>query len=460
MQGEYITMSGKEVDRLEVIQRILNGQLQQKKAAKVLGLTTRQVRRLQRDYEKIGAIALVSKQRGRTSNRKYPEIFKKTVMDHIRAQYHDFGPTLAAEKLAERQNIHIGIETTRKWMSEAGIWKQKAAKEVVIHSPRERRACFGELVQIDGSPHAWFEDLGPKCTLIVFIDDATSRILCMRFFEAETTFAYFKMIKLYLAKYGRPVELYSDRLGVFKVNARDAQKGTGETQFGRAMRELGIKLTNANSPEAKGRVERCNGTLQDRLVKELRLQNISNMEDGNNFLDSYALQHNKKFSVLPFDEKDLHKPIDSHCNLDIILTLQEKRSVQKNITVRYKTRIYQIEVPGKGYRLRQGLVIVCESESGEITLLHNGQSLNYKVYDKNQYHSEPVSAKEIHAPLRLVHHHKPGPNHPWNREAVIKYRLREIRKQTMQEKREKKIIVLPPLPPLTDNFGKDFRPER
>lgn len=454
----YITMSNKEIDRLATIQRICNKQIKQKDAATVLGLTTRQVRRLVRGYQKQGANALVSKHRGKTSNRKYPEVFKKDIVEHIRCQYYDFGPTLATEKLAQRQNINIGIETARNWMTEAGIWKPKVSKKAVVHPPRARRHCYGDLVQIDGSPHAWFEARGPSCTLIVFIDDATSKILMLRFFNAETTFAYFEMVKLYLAKYGKPVSFYSDKLSVFKVNQKEAVSGTGETQFKRAMRELDINLVFADSPQAKGRVERCNKTLQDRLVKELRLQNISTMEEGNKFLETYMLAHNNQFAIPAFEPTDLHRPIDLTCNLDIILTHQETREVQKNITIRYKNSIYQIEIPGKGYRLRQGTVTVCESASGEITLLHKGQSLSYKVYDKNQYYSEPVSSKELNAPLRLVHDYKPGPNHPWKREATMSYRLRQLRAQGLIA-RQKKVVMLPPLSAsIAGSFGEDYRP--
>lgn len=458
MKGDFISMSTKEIERLKIIERIYNGGLSQVKAAKILELTDRQVRRLQREYEKIGAAALVSKQRGKTSNRKYSEPFKKQVIECIREQYWDFGPTLATEKLKERQNIIIGIETARLWMTEAGIWKPKIAKEITIHPPRARRACFGELIQIDGSQHAWFEDRGPFCTLIVFIDDATSRIQFMRFFPAETTFAYFKMVELYIEKYGKPMAFYSDKLSVFKINATEAYLGTGETQFGRAMRELGIDLLYANSAPAKGRVERANETLQDRLVKELRLHNISTIEGGNKFLEgNYTEIFNTKFSIPPFDPTDAHREVDEKCNLDIIFTLQVNRKITKNITVRYKSKIYQIIVPGKGYRLRQGIVTVCESESGEITLLHKGQSLNYRVYNKNQYYSEAVSAKEVHLPIRLVHHHKPGPDHPWNKEAARRDKLRELRKQAIKGRKEK-IVTLPMIPSPANNFNKDSMP--
>jgi len=457
MKEELIAMSNKEIERLGVIERVHQGELSQVKAAKILKLSTRQISRLLRDYEKMGPVALVSKRRGKPSNRQYPVILKHQVLEHIRSQYYDFGPTLAVEKLSERQNIRIGIETARKWMTEAEIWKPKVTKEKVIHPPRERRACFGELIQIDGSPHAWFEDRGPKCTLIVFIDDATSKILLMRFFNAETTFAYFNMVRLYLARYGKPVSLYSDKLGVFKVNIREAVSGTGETQFERAMRELDIELIHADSAPAKGRVERCNQTLQDRLIKELRLQNISTMEEGNKFLDSYTQTHNERFAIPPFNPEDLHRPIDPLCNLDIILTHQDSRTVQKNITVRYKNRTYQIETPGKGYRLRQGIVRVCESESGEITLIHNGQSLSYKVYDKNQYYSEPVGAKELNSPLKLVHHYKPAANHPWKHASYMGYRLKQLKQQGLVPKEEKRSIL--PIPAFTfiGDFGDDYK---
>ena len=418
MEKGYITISTLEIERLEVIQRVSRKTLKQGQAAKLLGLSTRQIKRLVRGFKMQGPQALVSKHRNKPSNHAHTQAFKDEVVRIITAEYPDFGPTLASEKLALRQGIKISVETTRQLMIQAGLWKQKTQKKKTIHPPRLRRGCVGELVQIDGSPHDWFEDRGPRCTLIVFIDDATSRVQWMRFVKAETTFAYFKVFRLYIERYGKPLAVYSDQFGVFKVNMKEAKTGTGLTQFGRAMEELDIELIFAHSPQAKGRVERSNSTQQDRLVKELRLAGICDMEAGNKFLEEhYTEYHNQKFAVSPRDPMDVHRPCLSLSAIDLCFTLQETRTVQKNITIQYKNKIYKIDAPGKGYRLRQAIVTVCESELGEITILHDEKSLSYTVIDKKQHYAETVSGKalEVRSIRKERIAHRPSANHPWRR---------------------------------------------
>lgn len=444
MQEGYITMSTHEVEKLNVIRQVVEKRVKQKHAAKRLDITIRQIKRLVRKYKIHGPSGLVSKHRGKPGNNSYPEEFKEHINNIIREQYHDFGPTLACEKLKERNKIKLSVETTRKIMIRGGLWEPKKQKERVIHPPRLRRACYGELIQIDGSPHDWFEGRGPYCTLIVFIDDATSRIQFIRFFPAETTFAYFNVLKLYIERYGKPVELYSDRHGIFKVNIKEPKSGDGLTQFGRAVEELDIVVHHARSAPAKGRVERANKTLQDRLIKELRLRGISDIESANEFLDEYAKTHNDKFSIPPRDPMDVHKPLDKSTNLELVLTHKEERSVQKNLTIQYKNRIFAINVPGKGYRLRQAKVTVCEAESGEITLLHNGQSLSYTVYDKKQHYSEPVSAKEIITRALVKHHtvpHKPAANHPWNKQAIEASKRKELKNKGLIPRSPLKLVT-------------------
>jgi len=456
MQEGYITMSAHEVEKLDMIRKLIEKRLKQKHVAKMLDVTIRQVKRLVRKYKTHGPAGLVSKHRGKAGNNAYPDQFKKEVSNIIKEQYYDFGPTLACEKLEERNNIKLSIETTRQIMIEDGLWEPKKHKDKVIHPPRLRRACYGELIQIDGSPHDWFEERGPRCVLIVFIDDATSRIQFIRFVPAETTFAYFKVMKLYIRKYGKPISLYSDRHGIFKVNMPEPKSGNGLTQFGKSMEELGIEIIHANSAPAKGRVERSNRTFQDRLIKELRLQGISDIETANNFLDEYAEIHNDKFSVLPRDPKDVHKPLDKLINLDLVLTHKEERGVQKNVTIQYKNRIFAINVPGKGYRLRQAKVTVCEAESGEITLLHNGQSLSYTVYDKKQHYSESVSAKELETRVPVVKHHvthKPSANHPWKQQSAEARKRKELKNMGLIQPSLKLVVNNISSDPITDDWG-------
>lgn len=425
MQEGYITMSTQEVERLQVIQRLKQKALKQAQAAKLLGLSIRQIKRLLRGFKRQGPEALVSKHRNKPSNHAYTQAFKDEALRAITEHYPDFGPTLASEKLALRQGIKMSVETTRQLMIRAGLWKEKTQKKKIIHPPRLRRGCYGELIQIDGSPHDWFEGRGPRCTLIVFIDDATSRVQWMRFVEAETTFAYFKVLRLYMERYGKPLELYSDQFGVFKVNMKEAKTGTGLTQFGRAMKALDITLIWARSAPAKGRVERSNLTQQDRLVKELRLEGICTMEAGNQFLEEhYTEYHNQKFAVSPRKPMDAHRSCPRSSEMDLCFTLQATRIVQKNITIQYKNKIYNLEAPGKGYRLRQAQVTVCESESGAITILHNAQSLSYTVLDKKQQYAEAVSSKVLESRSMLKERPtvKPPANHPWRRcdESVTK----------------------------------------
>ena len=431
MQKGYITMSTEEIDRLQVIQRVIEKSLKQGQAAKLLGVSTRQIKRLVRGFKSQGPDALVSKHRNKPSNRAYTQAFKDEALRVITEQYPDFGPTLASEKLALRQGIKLSVETTRQLMIQAGLWKEKTQKQKIIHPPRLRRGCYGELIQIDGSPHDWFEGRGARCTLIVFIDDATSRVQWMRFVKAETTFAYFKVLRLYIERYGKPLALYSDQFGVFKVNMKEAKTGTGITQFGRAMKEIEVELIWAHSAPAKGRVERSNLTQQDRLVKELRLAGICDMEAGNQFLEEYYTEyHNQKFAIAPRDPMDVHRACSSLAEIDLCFTLQETRTVQKNITIQYKNKTYKIDVPGQGYRLRNAVVTVCESESGEITILHDHKSFSYTVIDKNQHYAETVSSKALETRPMLKERtaYTPPANHPWRRltQAMLEHQLYKV----------------------------------
>ena len=302
-------------------------------------------------------------------------------------------------------------------MIKANIWVEKKATNKIIHPPRTRRACYGELIQIDGSPHDWFEGRAPICTLIVCIDDATGRLQTLQFVESETTFAYFQTMKQYIEKHGKPFALYSDKHGVFKVNAKEPVSGTGLTQFGRAMNELNIKLIYANSPQAKGRVEKANRTLQDRLIKWMRIEGICSMFEANQRLEEFIDLFNQKFSCDPKEPKNLHEEIKNLEELALCFTIQAPRKINKNLCLQYHNKLYHIQIPGKGYRLRQATVTVCEAETGEVTILHKEQSLDYIVYDKKQHYSEAVSAKELPLKLKKVSPYKPTASHPWKKMA-------------------------------------------
>ena len=324
---ELLSMSKREITRLEVMQRLKEKRLTQKEAAQLLGISTRQVKRLWQAYRKKGAQGLVIKRRSRPSNNRLDAGVVQQALDLIKSQYPDFGPTLAHEKLTEADGLALSRESVRKIMIAGQIWKPKRAKEPAAHPMRERRACFGELVQIDGSEHTWFEGRGPKCTLLVFVDDATSQLLELWFVPRETFFAYCEAARHYFERYGKPVAFYSDRHGIFRVNQEQTLgTGSGLTQFGRAMGELEIEIICAHSPQAKGRVERANETLQDRLVKEMRLRGISDLQAGNAYLPEFREDYNRRFGVLPRSQHDAHRPLLTQENLAQIFTHQEVRT--------------------------------------------------------------------------------------------------------------------------------------
>ncbi|MCK5922315.1 MAG: ISNCY family transposase, partial [Methylococcales bacterium] len=276
----------KELDRLDLMVRIHEKRITQTKAATALGLSVRQVERLYHRYREDGPAGLTSRKRGRISNRKLSESYRDQVLTLIRKHYHDFGPAFACEKLLEQHGLKVSRETLRRWMIDAGLWTPRKQRRRV-HQPRNRRECFGELIQIDGSDHHWFEDRAPRCTLLVFIDDATSLLTELQFVETESAFDYMASTRRHIERYGKPVAFYSDKHSIFHVNNKEAEGGAGITQFGRALSEINVDIICANTSQAKGRVERANLTLQDRLVKELRLAGISNRKAGNAFLEAF-----------------------------------------------------------------------------------------------------------------------------------------------------------------------------
>jgi transposase len=409
---ELLTMSNREITRLEIMQRLKEKRLTQKEAAGMLGISTRQVKRLWRAYRKRGAPGLVSKRRGKPSNNRLDAGVAQQALDLIKEKYEDFGPTLAHEKLTEEHQLQLSRESVRRIMIEEGVWKPKRAKQPSAHQMRERRACFGELVQIDGSDHDWFEGRGPKCTLLVYIDDASGQIGELWFVPDETFFAYFEASRHYFERYGKPVAFYSDKHGIFRVNQEQTVGlGSGLTQFGRAMQELDIQIICANTPQAKGRVERANQTLQDRLVKELRLRDISDIDRANAFLPEFRQDFNHRFSVQPRSTHDAHRPLLTSENLDIILTDQKTGTLSKNLTVQHNKVIYQIQSSHPDYTLRQAQVTVCENAKAEITILHKNTPLTFTIYHKPARQAEVVDTKTLDHQLKIPK--PPAPDHPW-----------------------------------------------
>ena len=374
-------MSDAELSKLEVLRDVDAERLPVRSAAGVLGLCERQVWRLLRAYRKAGADGLISKKRGRPSNRRTPMEVRQAVMEIVRARYPDFGPTLAVEKLNEVHGLTVSRETLRNWMIADGLWRDRPARRGKVHQPRYRRDCVGELIQIDGSEHRWFEDRGSMCTLLVFIDDATSRLMHLQFVETESTFAYFAATKAYLEAHGKPIAFYSDKHTVFRV-AKPGLTGDSMTQFGRALNRLNIEIICANSSQAKGRVERANKTLQDRLVKELRLAEISTIAAGNRFLPSFVADYNARFGKAPANPKDLHRPMSPRDQLDDEFTWQEERTLSQALTLQYDKVLFILEPSETAQSAIGKRVTVVDYPDGRIAIRYRGEDLAYRTFDK------------------------------------------------------------------------------
>jgi hypothetical protein len=379
-----IHMSGQELTRLRIMIDLADGRITVEAAAALMGRGRRQIFRLRRAFATEGASALISRKRGRPSNRHHGETFRRVVLALVRQQYPDFGPTFAAEKLASCQDLHLGVETLRQWMMADGLWLDRRHRLPSPHQPRRRRECLGELVQIDGSEHAWFEDRGETCTLLAFVDDATSRLMQLWFVVSESAFDYFRATRAYLEAHGKPVAFYSDKHGIFRVNAKDAIGGDRITQFGRVLSELNIDIICANSPQAKGRVERAFATLQDRLVKELRLAGISTRAAANAWLPGFITGYNARFGRQPANAKDVHRPLTAADNLDEILAWREVRTVTLNLTLQYDQMVLLLDPTPFARGLVRKKVEVVNYPDGRFAVQFEGTSLPFRVFDKIQ----------------------------------------------------------------------------
>jgi hypothetical protein len=402
---EWITMNRQETERLSRLKQVEEGMITQLKAAELLGIKERQVRNLLTRLKTNGPQGIISKHRGHSSNRKKDPQFKKHVLSLVYNYYNDFGPTLAAEKLVERHGIIISDETLRQWMIEAHIWIPKVRKKK-IHPLRKPKEYFGEMIQGDGSHHDWFEN-GEKCTLLVFEDDATRKITAARFFSEETLDGYFEMLHLHVDKYGVPISLYTDRFSVFETST----KKENLTQFRRALNALGITWIGALSPEAKGKVERCNRILQDRLVKEMRLEGIRTMEEANRFIDKYIEIHNHKFSKEPMKVFDLHRPLERGLDLSRILSKYEERTLTKDLLFQFNSKHYKIveanreQLPGKKLEIRisqqkQMRVFDGNQEIRVQSLEESYESEKKRVDLKDLWHTKHYSARSIDHPWK------------------------------------------------------------
>ena len=376
-----ITMNEKELMRLRVIEDLTAGSITPGHAAGILQISTRRLRVLRERFLKAGPAGLASGHRGKPSNRATPIQIKRLVMEILRAEYPDFGPTFATEKLREKHGLSFNPCTIRPWMKEGGLWADRRSRRQAVHQPRYRRECYGELVQIDGSQHHWFEDRGPPCTLLVYIDDATSRLMQLKFVQSESAFSYFAATTEYLERHGKPVAFYSDKHSIFRVTRKGAVTGDGMTQFGRALHELNIDIICANTPQAKGRVERANRTLQDRLVKELRLKGISTPEAGNEFLPEFIDDYNRRFGKDAVNSKDLHRRVRPEESLREVFVWREERTVSSSLTLQYDKTIFILEPSDFAKGRTRKRVTVCDYPDGRLVITHDGRPLPFNKFD-------------------------------------------------------------------------------
>jgi transposase len=370
-----------ERERSHVIRRTVEKTLTQREGAEQLGVGLRQFKRLAHAWRQDGDAGLINRQRGHASNNRLPMATRRQIEQLLRDVYPDFGPTLAAEKLAERDGIVVSRETVRQIQVGLKLHKPKKRRQKRVFQLRDRRPRFGELVQIDGSPHDWFEGRAPRCTLIVFVDDATSRLLTLHFAPTECTKAYLDALRDHILMHGRPLAFYSDRHGVFRVNAKDAQSGDGKTEFGRVVERLDIGLINALTPQAKGRVERANQTLQDRLIKEMRLCNIDSIEAATAFLPGFIRTYNEKFGVPPADETPAHRPWTKTADeLDETLARREERTLSKALTFSSAGIKYCVKTAGPGTALRCAKIMLHHFADGRLRVYYKERQLSVTAY--------------------------------------------------------------------------------
>jgi hypothetical protein len=415
MAGEDMVMIGQgELKRLHVIRRVLERVIKQVEAAEILSLSGRQIRRIVKRIRSEGDRGAVHKSRGRPSNRRIPHKIKDRVIRLYRAQYKDFGPTLTSEELLERDRIEISDETLRRWLIEAGDWK-KSRKRGRHRQWRERKHHYGEMVQMDGSHHAWFEDRGGPYVLMSYIDDATGEAFG-RFYEYEGTIPAMDSFKRYIKKNGLPMRVYLDKHSTYKSTAKptieDELNDVGPlSEFERALRELGVEVSHAHSPQAKGRIERLFRTLQDRVVKQMRLRGIRTIEEGNPFLEEYLPLYNKRFSVRPKEKDDLHRPLVKGVDLDAILCIKTERALRNDFTVAHNRKLYQI-----AEMIKVSKVMVQDRIDGSMIMIHKGRALRFKEITER-----PLREKKEPVVARRRKSYIPPSDHPWRRFKIKKH---------------------------------------
>lgn len=415
MEKEVKLASMKEVKKYQIVKNVIEKRLTQVEASKILKITTRQIRNIKKRIIDEGEVGIVHRSRGKPSNKRISDEIKQKILELSKTKYSGFRPTFLAEKLAEYEKIFVSRETVRKILTEEKIWKPKKINES-FRKRRDRRASRGELIQLDGSIHDWF-GTGEKCWLINFADDATS-YQWGKYTENESTIDLMQCVKEYILKFGCPTALYVDKDSIYRVNRTqniEEQLKDEEpiTQFTRAMNELGIEVICANSPQAKGRVERSFKTHQDRLVKENQLRGIKTIEEGNKYLPEYYEKHNKKFSVQPRKEVDSHIPLLKNADIDSILSIQTKRSINKDYTIQFKGRLFQLRDIQKDNVLTRNKVIIENRLDDSVHIRYKDVYLNYEDITDKQPVKQCEEKVKIMTRKQVVN--IPSLNHPWKR---------------------------------------------
>ena len=395
-----------ELKWLHVIEKVLEGIIKQGEAAEILSLSLRQIRRVVKRIRIEGDKGIVHKARGRPSNRRIPGKVRDKVIQLYRKEYADFGPTLASEKLLERDGIRVNDETLRMWLIETGDWK-KTRKRRRHRQWRERKHHCGEMVQMDGSHHDWFEGRGPGCVLMGYMDDATGRVFG-RFYEYEGTIPAMDSFKRYIRKYGLPLSVYLDKYKTYKSTAKPSLEDELNdreplSDFERALKELGVEVRHANSPQAKGRIERLFGTLQDRLVKEMRLRGIRTLEEANAFLEEYLPIYNRRFSVSPKEKGDLHRPFGRELDLDAILCKKTERTLRNDFTVAHNSKLYQVD-----QAIQASKVMVQDRMDGSLRIYYKDRALRFREITER-----PLREKKPLTLTKRTNPCTPPPGHPW-----------------------------------------------
>lgn len=419
MRQEVLAMTAQEAKRLYIVQQVLEHKLRQRPAAALLSCSVRQIKRLVRRVRAVGPRGIIHQLRGQPSNRRHPTALQQRVLRLWQTDYRGFGPTLTQEKLVERHHIRVGRETVRRWLGAAGLWSRQRQGRAP-HRWRERKAAWGEMLQLDGSHHEWLEGRGPRLVLMAYIDDATSRVFA-RFYDYEGTAPALDSFARYVRRYGLPQSLYADRHTTYRSPGKRtiadelAGRPRPQSQFERAVTELGVTLIPAYSPQAKGRVERLFRTFQDRVIKEMRLAQVTTRDDANRFLEGYLPRFNRRFSRLPPSPVNLHRPAPPRAVLNRVLAMRETHPLRHDNTVRHATKLYLID--GGWPAQRPKSLQVEERLDGKLYLLDGARVLRYR-----EVRERPLVPPRHRPPAGTQRRRTPAADHPWRRFALAQNR--------------------------------------